>query len=254
MINSFSFFRLGDLNNLFTMPPPQGIPPKQKFMCSCTISDIVKAFSVCNGTDTETCSNAYRCQRNDRASVPLLSFEMDITDIVLSNMLLGFQSRLYVFPWDNNDLLRTDLQDPSRVEPSTHLRNIAAERRCAQKLSNILFAVLCRESLRLDLSQISSFCPEAMKVETIISNHILSASKIIIIIIIAIINFSIIIIIIIIMIAIIITNLYPVSISISHILSEQFLANVALLGYHEANSHISPFVLARSQGCARTAL
>ena len=158
------YFRLGDLNNLFTMPPPQGIPPKQKFMCACTISDIVKAFSACNSTDTETCSNAYKCQRNDRASIPLLSFEMEITDIILSNMLLGYQSSLYVFPWDNSDLLRTELQDPFRPTPPTHVRNVVRERQCAQKLSNILFAVLCRESLRLDLNEISSFCPEAMKV------------------------------------------------------------------------------------------
>ena len=164
----FSIFRLGDLNNLFTLPPPQGIPPKQSSMCSCTISDIVKAFSVCNGTDSETCNNAYRCQRNDRVSVPLLSFEMDITDIVLSNMLLGFQSSLYLFPWDNNGLLATDLEGPLQPNLPTHIRSSETERQCAQKLSNILFAVLCRESLQLNLNEISSFCPDAMKVRTIV--------------------------------------------------------------------------------------
>lgn len=168
-IQNFSiifFYRLGDLNNLFTMPPPQGIPPKQDLMCSCSISDIVKAFGVCNGTDTETCSKAYSCQRNDRVSVPLLSFEMDITDIILSNMLLGFQSRLYVFPWDDASLLRTELR-PFGSRPQANIRT-NSEAQCARKISNILFAVLCRESLRIDLDEISSLCPEALKARILI--------------------------------------------------------------------------------------
>ena len=154
------------MNNLFTMPPPQGLSPKQDLMCSCGISDILKAFRVCNGTDAVTCNKAYSCQRNDRISVPLLSFEMDITDIVLSNMLLGFQSRLYVFPWDNINLRRTELQSPfDQKLPPRRIRP-GSDAECARKLSNILFAVLCRESLRIDLNEISSFCPEALKVGT----------------------------------------------------------------------------------------
>lgn len=150
------------MNNLFTLPSPPGLPPKQDFMCSCTIGDIVKAFGVCNGTDSETCTKAYSCQRNDHVSVPLLSFEMDITDIVLSNMLLGFQGRLYIFPWDNANLLRTE---PSSSEPKLPIAvGTDSEAQCARKISNILFAVLCRESLRVDLEEISSFCPEALKV------------------------------------------------------------------------------------------
>eukprot|EP00795_Rhopilema_esculentum_P006439 gene6439-11883_t len=154
--------RLGDLNNLFTMPAVQGIPRKQNFMCACSINDVVKAFRVCNNTQSDACKNAYSCLRNDRISVPVLSFEMDITDIVLSNMLLGFQSRLYIFPWDDINLLRTEGEETLLIAPQPKA-NVGTKEECFTKLSTILFAVLCRESLKLDLNKIQSFCNDALK-------------------------------------------------------------------------------------------
>ena len=145
------------------MPAVQGIPSKQNFMCACSINDVVKAFRVCNNTQSDACKNAYSCLRNDRISVPVLSFEMDITDIVLSNMLLGFQSRLYIFPWDDINLLQAEGEETLLIAPQPKA-NVGTKEECFTKLSTILFAVLCRESLKLDLNKIQSFCDDALKV------------------------------------------------------------------------------------------
>ncbi len=160
--NILSLFRLGDLNNIFTMVASEGFPAKQELMCACSLPDIVKAYGACNSTDSTSCRKAYSCQRNDRISVPLLSFEMDITDIVLSNMLLGHHSRLYVFPWDDVTYQALGVQNqpnvfrsrPRQVDPRT----------CVQRLNTGLFAVLCRESLKVDLNEISSHCQDAVQV------------------------------------------------------------------------------------------
>ena len=145
------------------MPTLQGFPEKQNFMCSCTLNDIVKAFGACNSTNSQTCRDAYKCQRNDRISVPLLSFEMEITDIVLSNMLSGIQNQLYVFPWDGQTLLGSEPE--IKLPTGKDLKRFSGSPvECSRKLSNILFAVLCRESLKVDLSKIFAFCNEALRV------------------------------------------------------------------------------------------
>eukprot|EP00794_Sanderia_malayensis_P009603 gene9603-10590_t len=159
--------RLGDLNNIFTMIASPGDPVKQDVMCACSLPDIVKAYGSCNASAVSGCSQAYSCQRNDRVSVPLLSFEMDITDIILSNMLIGHHSRLYVFPWDDVTYRQLGVESDanglkSRLKP-------ADPRQCERSLNTGLFAVLCRESLRVDLSLISSHCVDALSNEPAVS-------------------------------------------------------------------------------------
>ena len=153
--------RLGDLNNLFTMMASQGIPTAQKSMCSCSVPDIDKAAVACNSTTSAACRQAYRCLRNDRVSVPLLSFEMDITDIILSKMMQGHSARLYIFPWDDVTFLDFELQGETFVRARTKQINT---HQCINMLSNDRFAFLCKESLQVDLNEISSYCADAVKV------------------------------------------------------------------------------------------
>ena len=139
-------------------------------MCACGVDKTPNAEygRPCSETGPGKCLKVRKCISDERVNVPVLGFERDITDSVLSRMATGVKPLPYYFPWDEAaGMLRLQTPNDLLLNRNTVLEVRRDPGACRRELSSMVFTVICREQLLLDVQNITQFCEDASKVLTI---------------------------------------------------------------------------------------